>query len=138
MLGLLLISRRVRSLSPSTHRTLGKVQGINVLLLLVPSGLWMSWYADTGLIAASGFAALSVATGTCMIMAWRTAMQHRFAAHQLWTWRCFLLLSSAVVQRVMGGLATVFHIEGDWAYQAASWLSWLLPLAILECVRRFR
>jgi hypothetical protein len=47
-------------------------------------------------------------------------------------WRCFLLLCSAVVLRLIGGLATVTHIGGNWSYPLAAWASWLVPLGIFE------
>jgi hypothetical protein len=56
VLGMLLISQRFRAKFPEWHRSLGRVQGLNVLLLVAPSGLWMAWYASTGPVAGAGFA----------------------------------------------------------------------------------
>jgi hypothetical protein len=43
-----------------------------------------------------------------------------------------LLLLSAVVIRLMGGLATVLHWDAQWLYPLACWTSWLVPLLIYE------
>ena len=136
LLGLILISERFRLRFARWHRRLGKIQGMLVLLLVVPSGLWMARYASAGPIAGLGFAALAVATGVCVALGWQAAMQRRFAAHRVWMQRCFVLLCSAVVIRVIGGLATVMAAEAMWIDPAAAWLSWLGPLAAFEMSRR--
>jgi hypothetical protein len=71
LLGMILLSERFRTKFARWHRILGRIQVVNVLLLVVPSGLWMSWYAMTGAVAGAGFAALAVVTGMCAAFGWR-------------------------------------------------------------------
>jgi len=104
ILGLVLISEAFRNRFPTWHRSLGKAQAAIVLLVLVPSGLWMARYAETGRIATIGFSSLGIVTGTCVLMGWRAAVRRQFIEHRRWMMRCFLLLCSAVVLRVIGGL----------------------------------
>lgn len=132
IVGLFLLSDRFRVRYPQWHRYLGRFQVANVLLLLVPSGLWMAFYAMTGAIAGTGFATLSLVTGTCAALGWRTAVRRQFQAHRRWMLRCYVALCSAVVIRIIGGLATVFGSESEWLYPLAAWTSWLVPLLILE------
>lgn len=132
LLGLILLSESFRRRYRRWHQMLGRIQTVSVLLVVVPSGLWMSFYAATGGIAGSGFAVLAIGTGTCITLGWKAAVQRRFADHQRWMQRSFALLCSAVVIRLIGGLATVLVVESDWVYQASAWLSWLAPLAVLE------
>jgi hypothetical protein len=136
VLGLVLLSQRFRTRLPAWHRRLGRVQGMLVLVLLVPSGLWMAWYAQAEgaarAVAGAGFAALSMATGACVAMGWRSAVQRRFAVHRVWMMRGYLLLCSAVVLRVIGGLSLVTGVDGDWRYAATAWGSWVLPLGLFE------
>jgi Predicted membrane protein (DUF2306) len=132
VLGLILMSERFRLRLPQWHRLLGKCQIALIVVLLAPSGLWMARYAETGPIAASGFAALAIATACFAPLGWRSAVQRRFADHRRWMWRSFLLLCSAVVLRLIGGLALVTGIGRDWSYPLAAWVSWLLPLAAFE------
>jgi len=142
LLGLVLTSDRFRRRFPLGHRSLGKLQALLILLLLVPSGFWMAWYAASGAVAALGFATLALATGTTVLLGWRAAVQRRFAEHQRWMLRCYLLLCSAVVLRLIGGAATLAEVSGTWSYPLAAWTSWLVPLAIYELSRtvapRFR
>jgi hypothetical protein len=136
VLGTVLLSARFRARLPGWHRRLGRVQGVLVLGLLVPSGLWMAWYAQAEgaarAIAGAGFAALSVATGACVAMGWRAAVQRRIAVHRVWMMRCYVLLCSAVLLRVVGGLSLVTGVDGDWRYAATAWGSWLVPLGVFE------
>jgi hypothetical protein len=142
VLGLVLLSDGFRLRFPQSHRAIGKMQVANVLLLLTPSGLWMARYAQTGSVAATGFALLALVTAACVLMGWRSAVKRQFVVHRRWMWRAYILLCSAVVLRLIGGLATVSNISGMWPYPLAAWVSWLAPLAAYEIGRitssRFR
>jgi uncharacterized membrane protein YozB (DUF420 family) len=141
-LGLILISEPFRQRFPKWHRSMGKVQAGVVLLLLAPSGLWMAFYAQTGTVAGIGFSLLAIATGMCVLAGWRSAVKRRFAEHRRWMLRCFLLLCSAVIVRIIGGLATVAAVGDPWIYPLTAWASWLVPLTAFELTdairRRFR
>lgn len=138
VLGLILVSEPLHKRFPKLHRPLGKVQAAVVLLLLAPSGLWMAFYAQTGTIAGIGFALLAIATGMCVLAGWRSAVNRRFAEHRRWMMRCFLLLCSAVIVRVIGGLATVAAMGDSWIYPLTAWGSWLVPLTVFELTDAIR
>ena len=131
--GLVLTNETLRRRFPTWHRRLGRVQMVCVLFLVAPSGLWMARYAATGGVAALGFATLAVVTVICAAQGWRAAIRRRFDQHRRWMLRCFALLCSAVVLRVIGGLSDVLGLE--WTYPFAAWISWLLPLFFLESLR---
>jgi|SRR5579883_1702488 len=132
VLGLFLISERARTRFPKWHRYLGRVQVAGVLLLVTPSGLWMAVHAAAGPVGAAGLAALAIATATCAALGAWSAMTRRFLDHRRWMWRCYLLLCSAVVLRLIGGLATVTGVAASWIDPPATWISWLAPLAAFE------
>ncbi len=135
LLGVILISDRFRMRYPKWHRLLGRIQAANVLLLVTPSGLWMAWYTATGTVAGIGFALLAILTGTCVALGWRAAVKRRFQVHRRWMWRCFLLLCSAVVLRLVAGIGTVLGVQSMWFDPVASWMSWLVPLVTFEVGR---
>ena len=137
ILGILLLSNRFRTVVPDWHRRLGKIQVANVLLFVVPSGLWMARYAITGAIAGIGLASMGVATAISCARGWRLAVRKQFAQHQRWMWRTYVLLCGAVVIRLIGGVATWMHVDALWVYPAASWLSWLVPLLVFEWAQRW-
>ncbi len=132
ILGLILIVERSRARYPRWHRYLGRLQVAFVLLLVTPSGLYMARYAAAGPIAAVGLAALAIATAICVSIGARSAVMRRFADHRRWMWRCYLLLCSAVVLRLIGGLATVTGTAAPWVDPLATWVSWIAPLAAFE------
>lgn len=132
ILGTILVSERLRNAVPAWHRRLGRIQAACILLLLMPSGLWMARYAATGPLAAAGLGSLAIATASCVALGWRAAVVRRFADHRRWMCRTYLLLCSAVVIRMIGGLATVAHFDAVWVYPASTWASWLVPLAVFE------
>ena len=134
LLGMLLISDRFRQRFPKWHRVLGRMQVACVLLVVAPSGLWMAWYAAMGPIAGVGFALLAIATGMTVALGWRAAVMRRFDVHRRWMQRCFVLLCSAVVIRVNGGIGLVAGIETEWFYVQTAWTSWLVPLVVWELV----
>ena len=134
--GLLLMAPWLRRGWPHWHRRLGRIQAVNVLAFVAPSGLWMSAYTATGPVAAAAFATLSLATGATIVLGWRAALHRRFTDHEAWMTRNFLLLSAAVVLRVACGFATVVGVTWTGFDAVASWASWIVPLAVYELVRR--
>jgi len=138
ILGMILISARFRIRFPRWHRYLGRVQFACVLLLVTPSGFAMAFRAAAGPVAAVSLATLAFLTATCVSIGTWSAMKRRFAAHRRWMWRCYLLLCSAVVLRVIGGLATVTGMTYSWVDPVATWASWVVPLAVFEIAERRR
>jgi hypothetical protein len=96
----------------------------------------MAYYAAAGPIAAVGLASLAIATATCASLGLTSAVMRRFADHRRWMWRCYLLLCSAVVLRLIGGLATVAGMTAPWIDPLATLLCWLGPLAVFELRER--
>ena len=138
ILGLFLTGERSRARFPKWHRYLGRIQVLCVLLLVAPSGLWMARYAAAGPVAGVGLATLAIATATCASLGAMAAMRRRFADHRRWMWRCFLLLCSAVVLRLIGGFASVVGVSAPWFDPAANSASWLVPLAVFEIRERLK
>jgi len=136
VVGTSLMSDRFRQWAPKWHRRLGKLQVGNVLLLVVPSGLWMAWYAATGAVAGAGLGSLAVATAICATAGWRAAVARRFQEHRRWMWRTYILLCSAVVIRLIGGTSIVLQVDALWLYPISCWASWLAPLLVFELLAR--
>ena len=132
--GLILVSENLRRKSPRWHRWLGRIHVFNVLLLVTPSGMWMAFYAESGRVAGIGFGTLAFSTGLCAALGWITGAQRNFSDHRRWMQRCFALLCSAVVLRIIAGAATVGNFTADWIYPFSAWFSWLAPLCILETI----
>jgi hypothetical protein len=114
------------------HRWGGRWLGALIFALLLPSGLIMARHAFAGPIAGVGFAALTLTTALCAGFAIACARQKRFVQHQRWATRCFLLLISPLILRVVSGVLIVTNSESETAYQLNAWLSWIVPLLVYE------
>ena len=135
-LAVLLTSDRSRRQVPQWHRRLGRVEGVVVLAVLVPSGLWMSFYAISGWVAGAGFAALGLATAMTVAFGWRSAAARRFVDHRVWMERTVILLSSAIVLRLIAAIATLAELDSPWLYPASAWASWIVPLGVHTAICR--
>ncbi len=133
--GLVLLGSGLRPGFRIWHRWLGRVHTVIVLGLVAPSGLWMSFYTLTGAWAGTAFAFSSCMTFACAAMGWRCALARQFNAHSVWMTRCYLLLCSAIVLRLLSGAATVFHSDQIWTYPVFAWISTTVPVATYELLR---
>ena len=135
IMGLVLMSSKFRNQFPAWHQRIGKIQLSSVIFLVAPTGLWMSCYTANGIFAGIGFATLALLTGLTAIWGWRTAAQRNFIDHQGWMWRCYLLLCSAVILRLIGGAGTWIGVETPGFDPFAGWVSWITPLVVYELTR---
>lgn len=137
--GLVLMSARVRRRRPGLHRVLGRVQVGVLLLLVLPSGVVMARHAFGGGAAGLSFLLLSAVTAGCAVAGVATARRGRLDRHRVWMTRCYVLICSAVVLRLTSGAAGLVGVsDPEAAYVVAAWASWLVPLAAVEVVERWR
>ena len=102
--GLILLSEYVRRRHSRWHRWLGRVQVVVLLLLVLPSSLVMSGQAFGGWPA--GLSSLAVRDDRdCAIVGVVQACRKRFDRHRRWMLRCYVLICSAVVLRLISGTA---------------------------------
>jgi uncharacterized membrane protein len=131
--GLILLSETVRRRHGGLHRVLGRVQVVVLLVFVLPTSVVMARHAFGGWPAGLSFLALSVATAWCAIVGVVHARARRFDRHRRWMLRCYILICSAVVLRLMSGAAGLVGVANpEAAYIAAAWCSWLLPLTAYE------
>jgi uncharacterized membrane protein len=136
--GLVLLSEDVRRRCGALHRVLGRVQ-VGVLLgLVLPSAVVMSRHAFGGWPAGASFLLLTAATGGCAAAGVVWARRGHLDRHRRWMLRCYVLLCSAVMLRLISGAASVVGVASpERAYAGAAWVSWLLPLAAFEVAERY-
>ena len=119
---LVLLSNGVRKRLPRLHRWLGRVTGALVLLAVVPSGLYLSFFAQGGLITTTGFWLTGLIAFAAMAKSIERARARDFKAHRRFSAHVAAQLSVAVFSRLM--LVTAEHVElySTWVYIAALWL----------------
>ncbi len=126
-----------RSRFSRLHRLAGRMQVLIVLTVVVPSGFVMALQATAGPTATYGFASLSIATAVSATATVYFAIARKFQSHRIWAGRCFVLLCSPLLLRLISGALIVLQFESDWFYRLNAWLSWLIPLAIYEAYVTF-
>ncbi len=132
IIGLFLVSSYSRRWLPRVHRIFGRIQIATVCLTVAPSGIVMSFYALGGVMSTAAFLFLSVLTAATALLGFRSAVIGQFKDHQRWMWRCWILLSSAIVLRLLTMVLSPFGWEPLMLYRFTAWLSWLMPLMVLE------
>lgn len=136
--GLILLSEHVRRRYGGTHRVLGRVHVVVLLLFVLPSAVVMSRHAFGGWPAGLSFVLLSGLTAACAVAGVVFARRGRYDRHRRWMLRCYVLLCSAVALRLISGAAGVIGVSSpESAYAVAAWCSWLVPLAVYEGAERW-
>jgi uncharacterized membrane protein len=114
------------------HRQLGKVYVVSILTASTVA-FYISWFADTGWIAATGFAGLAMAWFYTTWQAYATVRRGELLRHQQWMYRSYALTLAAVTLRIILPLElAVFQLPFPLAYQLVAWLCWVPNLVVAE------
>jgi hypothetical protein len=112
LVGVLQLLPWLRQRFPGWHRGAGRVFMVLALVGVV-SGLYMTWLRGSRLGDGSAFAVTlnGLLIVLAVAMAWRLAVQRRFAEHRRWAIRTFLLVSGVWMLR-LGLMAWVLVNQG--------------------------
>jgi len=139
VVGLILLSETIRRRFRGLHRRLGWVQVVVLLAFVLPSSLVMARRAIGGWPAGVSFVLLTAATAVCVVAGVVQARRKRFDSHRRWMIRCYVLICSAVVLRIISGAVGLFEVPSpEGAYIISAWASWVVPLAVYELVEWIR
>jgi hypothetical protein len=119
---LVLLSNRVRARVPRFHRWLGRVTGALILLAVVPSGLYLAFFATGGLISTLGFWLTGVIAFVAMVKSIASARRRDMKAHRRFSTHVAAQLSVAVFSRLMLIAAERIELYSEWVYIAALWI----------------
>lgn len=129
---LVLSSSRVLRRAPRLHRWLGRVTGTLVLLLLVPSGFYLSFFAKGGLPSTVGFQLSGLIVAGAMVQGVRAARARRFVEHRRMVLHVLAQLSVAVTSRAMLFAFDAAAVDEITAYLISLWLPVLGSFALVE------
>ncbi|MDV6029040.1 MAG: DUF2306 domain-containing protein [Phycisphaera sp. RhM] len=136
-LGGLQMSRTLRMRYPRVHRIAGGVYVIVVLFAAAPGGFIMSMKAFGGWSTTLCFAVLAAATWWSTFIGWRAGTRFDFQRHRNWMLRSYVLLLSAVFLRLGHFALQTLGLAPELTYQLAAWISWVIPLMIIELTMKF-
>jgi uncharacterized membrane protein len=130
-------SKRLRARYLNTHRFVGKIYLIAVLLSSA-AGLYIAYYATGGIICTLGFGILAIIWMYTAIKAYTSIRALNIEEHKNWMTRNYALTFAAVNLRVYLPLLTMFVFNHDFipGYRIVSWLAWVPNLIIAEMIIR--
>ena len=138
--GLLQLLPALRQKWPKVHRWNGRLFMVTALTLAI-GGLWLVWWRGTylNLVGAFGISFNALLIISFAFMAWRTAVNKKFAEHRRWALRLFIIANAVWFMRLgymiwgigTGGAGIGDAMDGPFDYFLAFGNS-LVPLVIME------
>lgn len=119
---LVLLSARVRTRLPRFHRWLGRVTAALIVFALVPSGLYLAWFAQGGWLSTLGFSLTGAITFVAMVKGVQSARAKDMKAHRRFSTHVAAQLSVAVMSRFLLVGAEELGLYSEWVYVAALWV----------------
>jgi uncharacterized membrane protein YfcA len=116
-----------------THRWSGRVYAVAVLILLCPTGFFLSAYAKGGFAGKLGFFLLCVLTFAFTWRGTRFAIEQKFVEHRKWMTRSMAMVASAMTFRLFQMLLAQFQITPDANYIVSLYASTFGNWLVAEC-----
>jgi uncharacterized membrane protein len=129
--GALQFSARVRSVAPESHRRIGRLYVIGVVIGGI-SGFALAMEARGGLPARFGFAVLALLWLGTTLMGFARIRAGRVSEHRPWMIRSYALTLAAVTLRIYMPLSEVAGIPFEAAYPTVAWFCWVPNLIAVE------
>ncbi|WP_244950729.1 DUF2306 domain-containing protein [Pedobacter suwonensis] len=124
---------KILSRYPKVHQWLGYCYGGFVLFFSAPSGIFIGYFANGGLIAKTSFIILGFLWFWFTLKAVLLILNGKITAHKEFMYRSFALAASAITLRLWKViLVYLFHPAPMDVYQIIAWLGWIPNLLIAE------
>jgi hypothetical protein len=124
---------RILTNYPKIHKSLGYLYVSFVLVFASPSGIFIGWFANGGLIAKTSFIILGILWFWFTLKATLLILKRKITAHKKFMYRSFALAASAITLRLWKViLVYLFHPAPMDVYQIIAWLGWIPNLLIAE------
>ena len=124
-------SNRLRQRALRVHRWIGRGYVLAVLFGGV-GGVALARHSLYGMVTHIGFGLLGVSWLFTTLAAYVSIRARNRVAHRRWMIRSFALTLAAVTLRIYLPLSAVAGIPFPDAYQAISWLCWVINLIVVE------
>lgn len=114
-----------------THRVLGKIYVVCVLFSGL-GGTYIAIFANTGLVAQSGFFSMGVMWLTCTYFAYYYIRRGNIEQHRKWIIRSFSITLAAVTLRFWLPSFLILGMDFNIAYPIIAWLCWVPNIIVAE------
>jgi uncharacterized membrane protein len=121
------------------HRVIGKLYVTSILCIAAPTGLYMAFYANGGILATFGFILMSVLWFYTTFMGIHSIRKKQIEEHKHWMIRSYAVTFSAVTLRLWVPVLSLYlNIEHLTIVILTAWISWLINLLVAECIIKFK
>ena len=121
-------------INTDTHRNVGKLYIIIILLLAGPTGFIMGILANGGIISIVSFVLLSLLWWIYTYKAFQYIKQKKYELHSKYMFRSYALTLSAITLRFWKFIIVnyITELPPMELYQVVSWLGWIPNLIVAE------
>ena len=131
---LLLFCRKQFRIPASAHRKIGKIYVICTLLIVVPTGFYMSRYAKGGVVSQLGFVAQGILLFIFTWRAFKLVLNKNYQAHAKMMVRGSAVVTAALTFRLYHIWFYYLDIPYEINYAASQWISIIGNLFIAEAI----
>lgn len=115
------------------HRFFGKIYVILLLLIAAPSGIYMGFYANGGILAKISFVILGILWWFTTYKAYLEIRNKNVINHKKWMYRSYALAVSAITLRLWKVFLVYFFQPNPMdIYEVIAWLGWVPNLILTE------
>lgn len=126
---------RLRKRFPRIHRITGRLYVVACVIGGL-TGLPLAWGATAGPIATAGFGILAILWLWTTLVAWRLAVDGRFAEHRRWMIRSIALTAAGIMLRIYLGIMLTLPVEFYEGYRVIAFLCWVPNILLAELYLR--
>ena len=126
---------RLRIRFPRIHRITGRLYVVACVIGGL-TGLPLAWGATAGPIATAGFGILAILWLWTTAVAWRLAVDGRFAEHRRWMIRSIALTAAGIMLRIYLGIMLTLPVEFYEGYRVIAFLCWVPNILLAELYLR--
>jgi len=117
----------------SLHQISGKIYVFTLLLFSAPSGIYMGFYANGGILAKTSFLILGIFWWFSTFKAYLEIRKRNIINHKKWMYRSYALAVSAITLRLWKViLVYFFHPNPMDVYEIIAWLGWVPNILLIE------
>lgn len=114
-------SKWVRRKWPRLHRYSGRVYAVIVLLVLCPTGFYLTAFATGGLTMLLAFLFMGILLFVATWLGWSAALKRQWQWHQAWMWRSLAMALVAVTFRLIHGVLLQTEMDLLLNYILSTW-----------------
>jgi uncharacterized membrane protein len=135
LIGWIGFSKSIRANNLNIHKITGKVYVVSVLLSAL-AGIYIAFYATSGIVASIGFISLGVLWFYTTLMAFMQIKNKNIVMHQKLMIYSYALCFAAVTLRVW--MPIMIYVCNDFGtgYKIASWLCWIPNLIVAYFINK--